>query len=213
MTRSRFDEELDNLQKSMEDIGKLCQEAILEATNTLFTGDHYEAEDSVNLHRRIHKSERKIEDSCLRLLMEQQPVATDLRVISSSLKAVYDLERIGEISADIAELVLNEHLSIANDQLNLKSMVQTSTSMVDDAVTALSTKNLELAQAVIDRDDIVDDDFDHAREILINNFSKDGNPEYLINLMMVAKYLEKIGDHAVNVAKWTKFVATGKAGR
>ncbi len=145
--------------------------------------------------------------------MEQQPVATDLRVISSSLKAVYDLERIGEISADIAELVLNEHLSIANDQLNLKSMVQTSTSMVDDAVTALSTKNLELSQAVIDRDDIVDDDFDHAREILINNFSKDGNPEYLINLMMVAKYLEKIGDHAVNVAKWTKFVATGKAGR
>ena len=184
MTRSRFDEELDNLQKSMEDIGKLCQEAILEATNTLFTGDYHEAEDSVNLHRRIHKSERKIEDSCLRLLMEQQPVATDLRVISSSLKAVYDLERIGEISADIAELVLNEHLSIANDQLNLKSMVQTSTSMVDD-----------------------------AREILINNFSKDGNPEYLINLMMVAKYLEKIGDHAVNVAKWTKFVATGKAGR
>ncbi len=213
MTRSRFDEELDNLQKSMEDIGKLCQEAILEATNTLFTGDYHEAEDSVNLHRRIHKSERKIEDSCLRLLMEQQPVATDLRVISSSLKAVYDLERIGEISADIAELVLNEHLSIANDQLNLKSIVQTSTSMVDDAVTALSTKNLELAQAVIDRDDIVDDDFDHAREILINNFSKDGNPEYLINLMMVAKYLEKIGDHAVNVAKWTKFVATGKAGR
>ena len=145
--------------------------------------------------------------------MEQQPVATDLRIISASLKAVYDLERIGEIGADIADLVLNEHLSVANDMLNLKSMSQIATSMVNDAVTALANQNVELAKAVIDRDDQVDEGFDKAKAFLIDNFNKDGNPEYLINLLMVAKYFEKIGDHAVNIAKWSLFVTTGKTGR
>lgn len=211
--RTRFDRELDHLQEAMEEIGQLCKETISESTDTLFTGNYHEAEDTINLHHRIHKCERDIEDTCLRLLMEQQPVATDLRVISASLKAVYDLERIGEIGADIADLVLNEHLSVANDMLNLKSMSQIATGMVNDAVTALATKNVELAKAVIDRDDQVDESFDKAKAFLIDNFNKDGNPEYLINLMMVAKYFEKIGDHAVNIAKWSLFVTTGKAGR
>ncbi|MGM9906030.1 phosphate signaling complex protein PhoU [Lactobacillus sp.] len=211
--RTRFDRELDHLQEAMEEIGQLCKETISESTDTLFTGNYHEAEDTINLHHRIHKSERDIEDTCLRLLMEQQPVATDLRVISASLKAVYDLERIGEIGADIADLVLNEHLSVANDMLNLKSMSQIATGMVNDAVTALATKNDELAKAVISRDDQVDESFDKAKAFLIDNFNKDGNPEYLINLMMVAKYFEKIGDHAVNIAKWSLFVTTGKAGR
>ena len=197
----------------MEEIGQLCKESISESTDTLFTGNYHEAEDTINLHHRIHKAERDIEETCLRLLMEQQPVATDLRIISASLKAVYDLERIGEIGADIADLVLNEHLSVANDMLNLKSMSQIATGMVNDAVTALASQNVELAKAVIDRDDQVDEGFDKAKAFLIDNFNKDGNPEYLINLMMVAKYFEKIGDHAVNIAKWSLFVTTGKTGR
>ncbi|KRK22184.1 PhoU family transcriptional regulator [Lactobacillus delbrueckii subsp. delbrueckii DSM 20074 = JCM 1012] len=197
----------------MEEIGQLCKESISESTDTLFTGNYHEAEDTINLHHRIHKAERDIEETCLRLLMEQQPVATDLRIISASLKAVYDLERIGEIGADIADLVLNEHLTVANDMLNLKSMSQIATGMVNDAVTALANQNVELAKAVIDRDDQVDEGFDKAKAFLINNFNKDGNPEYLINLMMVAKYFEKIGDHAVNIAKWSLFVTTGKTGR
>ena len=197
----------------MEEIGQLCKESIFESTDTLFTGNYHEAEDTINLHHRIHKAERDIEETCLRLLMEQQPVATDLRIISASLKAVYDLERIGEIGADIADLVLNEHLSVANDMLNLKSMSQIATSMVNDAVTALANQNVELAKAVIDRDDQVDEGFDKAKAFLIDNFNKDGNPEYLINLLMVAKYFEKIGDHAVNIAKWSLFVTTGKTGR
>ena len=194
--RTRFDKELDHLHEAMEEIGQLCKESISESTDTLFTGNYHEAEDTINLHHRIHKAERDIEETCLRLLMEQQPVATDLRIISASLKAVYDLERIGEIGADIADLVLNEHLTVANDMLNLKSMSQIVTGMVNDAVTALANQNVELAKA-----------------FLINNFNKDGNPEYLINLMMVAKYFEKIGDHAVNIAKWSLFVTTGKTGR
>ena len=197
----------------MEEIGQLCKESISESTDTLFTGNYHEAEDTINLHHRIHKAERDIEETCLRLLMEQQPVATDLRIISASLKAVYDLERIGEIGADIADLVLNEHLSVANDMLNLKSMSQIATGMVNDAVTALTNQNVELAKAVIDRDDQVDEGFDKAKAFLIDNFNKDGNLEYLINLMMVAKYFEKIGDHAVNIAKWSLFVTTGKTGR
>lgn len=201
------------MHEAMEEIGQLCKESIFESTDTLFTGNYHEAEDTINLHHRIHKAERDIEETCLRLLMEQQPVATDLRIISASLKAVYDLERIGEIGADIADLVLNEHLSVANDMLNLKSMSQIATSMVNDAVTALANQNVELAKAVIDRDDQVDEGFDKAKAFLIDNFNKDGNPEYLINLLMVAKYFEKIGDHAVNIAKWSLFVTTGKTGR
>ncbi|MFB5980009.1 phosphate signaling complex protein PhoU [Lactobacillus delbrueckii] len=211
--RTRFDKELDHLHEAMEEIGQLCKESISESTDTLFTGNYHEAEDTINLHHRIHKAERDIEETCLRLLMEQQPVATDLRIISASLKAVYDLERIGEIGADIADLVLNEHLTVANDMLNLKSMSQIATGMVNDAVTALANQNVELAKAVIDRDDQVDEGFDKAKAFLINNFNKDGNPEYLINLMMVVKYFEKIGDHAVNIAKWSLFVTTGKTGR
>lgn len=211
--RTRFDKELDHLHEAMEEIGQLCKESISESTDTLFTGNYHEAEDTINLHHRIHKAERDIEETCLRLLMEQQPVATDLRIISASLKAVYDLERIGEIGADIADLVLNEHLTVANDMLNLKSMSQIATGMVNDAVTALANQNVELAKAVIDRDDQVDEGFDKAKAFLIDNFNRDGNPEYFINLMMVAKYFEKIGDHAVNIAKWSLFVTTGKTGR
>ena len=108
--RTRFDDELDELHKAMVEIGQLCKDTITETTDTLFTGDAHEAKDSINLYHRIHKNEREIEDSCLRLLMQQQPVATDLRVISASLKAVYDLERIGEIAADISEMLSLIHI-------------------------------------------------------------------------------------------------------
>lgn len=211
--RIRFDDELDELHKSMVEIGELCKDTITETTDTLFTGDTHEANDSINLYHRIHKNEREIEDSCLRLLMEQQPVATDLRVISASLKVVYDLERIGEIAADISELVLNDHLSVANDMINLKEMSRAATEMVNDSITALVKADKDLAETVIRRDDQVDGFFNQAKETLVKSFKEDGNPEYLLNLLMVAKYFEKIGDHAVNIARWAKFVETGKSGR
>ena len=165
------------------------------------------------MYHRIHKNEREIEDSCLRLLMQQQPVATDLRVISASLKAVYDLERIGEIAADISEMVINDHMSVANDMINLKEMSQTAAEMVNDSITSLVKTDKDLADTVIRRDDQVDSLFDQAKETLIKSFKEDGNPEYLLNLLMVAKYFEKIGDHSVNIARWAKFVETGKSGR
>ena len=211
--RTRFDDELDELHKAMVEIGQLCKDTITETTDTLFTGDAHEAKDSINLYHRIHKNEREIEDSCLRLLMQQQPVATDLRVISASLKAVYDLERIGEIAADISEMVINDHMSVSNDMINLKEMSQTAAEMVNDSITSLVKTDKDLADTVIRRDDQVDGLFDQAKETLIKSFKEDGNPEYLLNLLMVAKYFEKIGDHAVNIARWAKFVETGKSGR
>ena len=211
--RTRFDDELDELHKAMVEIGQLCKDTITETTDTLFTGDAHEAKDSINLYHRIHKNEREIEDSCLRLLMQQQPVATDLRVISASLKAVYDLERIGEIAADISEMVINDHMSVANDMINLKEMSQTAAEMVNDSITSLVKTDKDLADTVIRRDDQVDGLFDQAKETLIKSFKEDSNPEYLLNLLMVAKYFEKIGDHAVNIARWAKFVETGKSGR
>ena len=201
------------MHKAMVEIGQLCKDTITETTDTLFTGDAHEAKDSINLYHRIHKNEREIEDSCLRLLMQQQPVATDLRVISASLKAVYDLERIGEIAADISEMVINDHMSVANDMINLKEMSQTAAEMVNDSITSLVKTDKDLADTVIRRDDQVDGLFDQAKETLIKSFKEDGNPEYLLNLLMVAKYFEKIGDHAVNIARWAKFVETGKSGR
>lgn len=211
--RTRFDDELDELHKAMVEIGQLCKDTITEATDTLFTGDAHEAKDSINLYHWIHKNEREIEDSCLRLLMQQQPVATDLRVISASLKAVYDLERIGEIAADISEMVINDHMSVANDMINLKEMSQTAAEMVNDSITSLVKTDKDFADTVIRRDDQVDSLFDQAKETLIKSFKEDGNPEYLLNLLMVAKYFEKIGDHSVNIARWAKFVETGKSGR
>jgi phosphate transport system protein len=129
------------------------------------------------------------------------------------LKVVYDLERIGEIAADISELVLNDHLSVANDMINLKEMSRAATEMVNDSITALVKADKDLAETVIRRDDQVDGFFNHAKETLVKSFKEDGNPEYLLNLLMVAKYFEKIGDHAVNIARWAKFVETGPAGR
>ena len=110
-------------------------------------------------------------------------------------------------------MVINDHMSVANDMINLKEMSQTAAEMVNDSITSLVKTDKDLADTVIRRDDQVDGLFDQAKETLIKSFKEDGNPEYLLNLLMVAKYFEKIGDHAVNIARWAKFVETGKSGR
>lgn len=148
---------------------------------------------------------------CLKLLMEQQPVATDLRVISAALKMVSDLERIGDQSNDIAEIVITENLSAANDILNLRRMADVVNDMVTSSIEAFVNRDAELARHVIARDDEVDEAFNDAKQKLIEVFGgkNNVNMEYALNLLMIAKYFERIGDHTVNIAQWVLFAITG----
>lgn len=208
--RYRFDEQLDTLEESMKAMGSECVNAIVCTSETLMTGNRKKAKEVLSLSIRIHRMERDIESLCLKLLLQQQPVASDLRVISSALKSVYDLERIGDVTGDIATLVLQENVSIASDVLGLKKMAEVTKDMVEEAVEALTLKDTKKAEEVRKKDDIVDDCFSDAKQTLTRLF--DGNEtgmEYALNLLMIAKYFEKIGDHAVNVADWGYFAATG----
>jgi phosphate transport system protein len=207
--RNRFDDELMVLRDSMKQTGVLCESSIEDATDALLSGNFRHAQDAVEIHTRIHHSTRDIESICLKLLMQQQPVASDLRLISSALKTVYDLERIGEMSADISEIVINEQLSAASDILNLKEMSNSVIVMVHDSIESLNTKDVKLAASVIEMDDTVDADFINSKKLLVERFTKDANVEYALNLLMIAKYFEKIGDHAVHIAKWAVYNATG----
>lgn len=207
--RDRFDEELDNLNESVRETGGLCVEAVSSASAALLNGNEEKAKEVFSIHRHIHVSERKMESACLKLLMEQQPVASDLRMISACLKASYDLERIGEMSADIAEIVLNERLTAASDLFNLRSMSSLTENMTEDSVIALTGRDNGLAQKVITADDAVDHAFNLAEKKIEEQFQKGGNAEYALNLLMIAKYYEKIGDHAVNIANWTLFINNG----
>lgn len=208
--RNRFDTQLDLLQESMSQMGDKCLASITDVIESLANGNEKLANSVISRDRTIRRDEREIENICLKLLMQQQPVASDLRKISASLKAVYDLERIGDVAADIAEIVANEHVSIATDILNMEDMANAARSMVYDSIKALNTRDAQLAQSVIDTDDIVDTAFNNAKQTLIEKFSKDANVEYALNLLMIAKYFEKIGDHAVNIAQWAMYDATGK---
>ena len=210
MMRNRFDAQLDELQGSMEEMGNACIHALADTKEALLNGNHKKAKEVLTSSMAIRRMERNIEGLCLKLLLQQQPVASDLRVISSALKTVYDLERIGDVTGDIANLILKENVSIASDILNLSAMAEQTGIMVRQAIESLTTQNKELAEKTIAMDDSVDACFKQAKKTLAQRFTgNDTGMEYALNLLMVAKYFEKIGDHAVNIANWASFSATG----
>jgi phosphate transport system protein len=207
--RNRFDQELDDLSDAMMEMSSSCEEAINMTIDALMNGNKKKAKSVVDSSHQIRRMEREIENIDLKLLMQQQPVASDLRTISSSLKAVYDLERIGDVAGDIADLILNENVSTASDILNIQDMANAAQAMVVDSIKALSEKDEALARSVIKCDDIVDEAFVEAKNNIVKRFSEDANVEYALNLLMVVKYFEKIGDHAVNIAQWALYASTG----
>ena len=210
MMRNRFDAQLEELQESMVEMGNACIHALADTKEALLNGNHKKAKEVLTSSMAIRRMERNIEGLCLKLLLQQQPVASDLRVISSALKSVYDLERIGDVTGDIANLILKENVSIASDILNLSAMAEQTGIMVRQAIEALTTQNQELAEKTVAMDDSVDACFKQAKKTLAQKFSgNDTGMEYALNLLMVAKYFEKIGDHAVNIANWASFSATG----
>ncbi len=163
-----------------------------------------------DLSVQIDHKEREIETMCLKLLLQQQPVAKDLRVVSSALKMVTDMARIGDQSADIAEIITLANIHATDDTQVIHDMSVAVIKMVTDSIDAFVKKDMQMAKAVIDYDDVVDSFFDKVKKMLIELFSKpETDGEYAIDLLMIAKYFERIGDHAVNIAKWVLFSITG----
>ena len=209
--RSRFDEQLALLNRELIEMGALCEEVIAAAAKALMEGDTALAAQIAPRAGEIDRQERDIESLCLKLLLQQQPVARDLRQISAALKMITDMERIGDQAEDIAEIIGFLQGRSGEECAFVGHMARSAISMVTGSVDAYVRRDTALAREVIAHDDVVDDDFRKVKATLIDWIARrpdDG--EYALDLLMIAKYLERIGDHACNVAKSTQFVLTGK---
>ena len=210
--RNKFDEQLDNLNNELIKMGKLCEQAISGAIKITMEDDHEELKREVlDTDSEIDKKERDIESICMKLLLRQQPVARDLRQISTALKVVTDLERIGDHASDIAELILRIKSDHAYHIVqHLPAMAASAQKMVHDAVEAFIKQDVEEAEEIIRRDDEVDALFNQVKTDVVELLkSSPSHADQGIDLLMIAKYLERIGDHAVNVCEWTQFCKTG----
>lgn len=209
--RNRFDMQLQVLEEQLTHMGELCEIAIAKATKALADGSLDQAKAVIEADEEIDQMEKDIERMCLKLLLQQQPVAKDLRRISAALKIITDMERIGDQTADIAEIVLSSKRNTATDIKEIGTMAAAVSKMVRDSVNAYVTKDLEFAKSVMEADDAVDRLFDTIRDELIEyiRVEKGENGQWIFDLIMVTKYLERIGDHATNIAEWVEFSITG----
>ena len=208
--RNRFNEQLELLNVELIKMGALCEEAISAATKALLDGDDALRESAAAAAREIDQQERDIENLCMKLLLQQQPVAKDLRAISAALKMISDMERIGDQAADIAEITLDIAHSPVISRVPIAEMARNVIVMVTDSIDSFVRKNLSLAQAVVYRDDEVDRLFLEVKQELIRLLGQGDSGEACIDLLMIAKYLERIGDHAVNIAEWVEYSLTGQ---
>lgn len=208
--RSRFDEQLAVLNKKMIEMGALCESIIAISAKALLEGDAEGAKKVTPIGNEIDRMEREIEAICLKLLLQQQPVARDLRQISAALKMITDMERIGDQAEDIAEIIAYLNGRTGAECHDIRAMAEATQKMVTDSIDAYVKQDLELAKSVSDYDDVVDSQFDLVRTSLIKMLSENtADGEYAIDLLMIAKYFERIGDHATNIAEWVEFSVTG----
>lgn len=209
--RSMFDQQLKTLNEEMLYMGGLCEDTIQQTIEALMSGDVKKARDLNNMMSQLTQQERSIENICLKLLMQQQPVARDLRTISSSLKMVTDMERIGIQACEIAEIIAAGNVIRATDKVDFQELSNEVSHMVQMAMMAYDKKDMNLADEVIKYDDVVDKLFCDIRGDLIKQLKDDTNDaECFIDMLMIDKYFERIGDHAVNIASWVKFSITGE---
>ena len=210
--RSRFEEQLAQLNTSLIEMGARIEEAIASATKALVSQDAAAARSIIENDAAIDEKEKEIESLCLKLLLNQQPVARDLRLISTALKMITDMERIGDHAEDISQLCIYLSAQEYIKKLeHIPQMAEATIQMVSDSIAAFVKKDLELAQAVIDYDDVVDSLYITVKKDLIARVHEDVQTgEQAFDLMQIAKYYERIGDHAVNIAEWVIFSLTGK---
>ena len=210
--RSKFDEQLSQLNDMLVDMGAMIEKAINKTTQAILNKDKKMAKKAIAADRDIDNMEKEIETLCLRLLLRQQPVAKDLRLISAALKMITDMERIGDQAADISEIarfLIGKEYIIKIE--HIPQMAEATAKMVTESIDAFVKRDLELAQKVIDSDDVVDELFEKVKTDVIELIQKDkANGEQAIDFMMIAKYFERIGDHATNIAEWVVFSITGR---
>ncbi|HBQ63948.1 MAG TPA: phosphate transport system regulatory protein PhoU [Clostridiales bacterium] len=209
--RNRFASQLEQLNNELIKMGSLVEYAIDSAVKALIGQDREQAQKVIEFDMEIDHKEKDIESFCLKLLLQQQPVARDLRQISSALKMITDMERIGDQAADISELTILLADSIYIKKLeHIPQMAQETIKMVTDSIDAFVRKDLEKAQAVVEADDVVDELFNEVKRDLIKLIhSNVDNGDQAMDFLMIAKYFERIGDHATNIAEWVIFSITG----
>jgi len=208
----RFDEQLIELNDSLLEMGALIEKTISLTSQALIEQNVELAKKVLETESDIDQKEKDIEALCLKLLLQQQPVAKDLRLISAALKMITDMERIGDQAADISEIVvMMDGAPYIKKLVHIPQMAIATVKMVTESIDAFVKKDLELAQSVIEYDDVVDELFDKVKFDLIELIRADStNGEQAIDLLMIAKYFERIGDHACNIAEWVVYSITGR---
>ena len=209
--RDRFTQQMEKLHVELIEMGALCEQAISRAYQVLMEEDPQAAQELRKKDAAIDEKEREIESRCLKLLLQQQPVASDLRQVSAALKMITEMERIGDEPTDIAEIVQTTHLKAPGENIRLKDMAQITQRMVSKSVDAYVKQDLGIARQVIREDDLVDHLFEEVKNELVCAL-KDGTSsgEQSLDYLMIAKYYERIGDHATNIAEWVEFSITGQ---
>ncbi|MCL1848134.1 MAG: phosphate signaling complex protein PhoU [Clostridiales bacterium] len=209
--RNRFEEQLEKLNNTLIEMGGLIEAKIADATKALINQDVLTAQHIIDGDNEVDDMEKEIESLCLKIIMQQQPVAGDLRLVSSILRIITDLERIGDHAVDISELtILLAGKKYIKKLEHIPQMATATMKMLTDSIDAYVRKDIELAKQVIAYDDVVDDLFDQVKAELISIIKENAdNGDQAIDLIMIAKYFERIGDHATNVAEWVIFSLTG----
>ena len=207
--RNRFDRQLEELHVELIEMGSMCEDVIRKTSKLLQSGDAKVAKEIRQEDSNIDEQERLVESLCLKLLLQQQPVAKDLRKVSAALKMITDIERIGDQASDIAEIIETTDFSVPTNDVKLAKMAETTIAMVTESIDAYVKQDLELVREVIARDDEVDDLFLEVRQEIADDMVEAGDPMSSLDLLMIAKYFERIGDHATNIAEWVEFSITG----
>ncbi|MCL1848053.1 MAG: phosphate signaling complex protein PhoU [Coriobacteriia bacterium] len=206
-----FDEQLAELNDALIEMGMVVERAIMDASKALIEQDSKLAKEIIALDDEIDQREREIESLCLRIMLQRHPIASDLRLVSSVMKIATDLERIGDHASDISGLVVVlSHKQYSRQLEHIPHMAEATMKMVVKSIDAFVNKDLELANEVIADDDLIDSLFETVKGELVEQIRNDrDNSDQAINLVMVAKYFERIGDHTTNIAEWVVFSLTG----
>lgn len=210
--RNRFDEQLELLNVELIRMGALCEDAISYASRTLMKEGDF-SNEVYKTDREIDQKERDIENLCMRILLQQQPVAKDLRQVSSALKMISDMERIGDQASDIAEICSFLQGRETESRIHIRDMAEATMKMVTESIDSFVKKDLNIAKEVILYDDVVDELFGKVKQELIGLLTQEERDdelgEFCIDMLMIAKYFERIGDHATNIAEWVEYSITG----
>mgnify|MGYP000121467789 FL=1 len=208
--RERFEQQMEILHTELIELGALCEQAIGRTYEVLLEGNQRAAEEIIKKDQDVDAKEREIEDLCFRIILQHQPVARDLRQVSAALKMITDMERIGDQAADIADIVKVTSLGVPDASIRLKDMAKATASMVTKCIDAYVKQDLKLAREVIDFDDIVDDLFDEVKDEILQGMRKGITTDVQsLDYLMIAKYYERIGDHATNIAEWVVYSING----